>query len=63
MGFGDAGHRARPLIGQQGPNLLDRVRLDVRTRHDLHESVIQRAVKPAARNRGGKGVRSPADTL
>ena len=52
MGFGDAGHRASHLIGPQKPKLLDRVRLDVRTRHDLHESVIQRAVKPAARRTG-----------
>ena len=26
MGFGDAGHRANHLIGQQEPKLLDRVR-------------------------------------
>ena len=113
MGFGDAGHRANHLIGQQEPKLLDRVRPDVRTRHDLHESVIQRAVNAAVRrasvakpatchtyrhsitthlpedgydirtiqdllrhtdvtttmiythvlNRGGRGVRSPGDTL
>ena len=52
MDLEDPGHRASHLIGQPRPKFLDRVRLDVPARHHLHESVIQRAVKPAARRTG-----------